>query len=120
MKALYAKLARAPHAYALLGVHTGSTPAEVKVAHRTLAAQLHPDRNRDKAAAEWMAAVNVAAAQVGDPAYHRGLLASPQWTRCPQCAGVGHARKGRGFKGAVLTGCPDCAGSGVVLKEKRK
>ncbi len=121
MNDLYRKLAAAPHHYALLGVHAGATEAELKSAHRTLAAMLHPDRNPSPTAADLMARVNVAYTCLGDAraaaSYARSLQLLKGVATCPDCKGKGYAERGKGFSGAVVRkGCVECRGSGVVQR----
>ncbi len=118
MKDLYHKLLRAPNHFALLGVHAGCTAAELKTAHRTLAAMLHPDRNGDRDAVDCMARVNVAYAALAAPqAYQKALLHSGGMVKCAHCAGRGYFAKGKGFSGiTVNTACAECAGVGVVSR----
>lgn len=116
MKDLYHKLIKAPHAYALLGVHAGCTVEELKTAHRTLAAMLHPDRNADPTAAECMAKVNVAYNTLNSEpeAYKKRLLHTKGAHACRACKGLGYTARGKGFKATVRTGCAACHGAGVL------
>lgn len=116
MKDLYAKLARAPHAYARLGVHAGCTVVELKAAHRTLAAMLHPDRNPDATAATLMALINVDyECLLRDREGPRKALRAGGGAACAACGGKGFLERGRGFRGdTVRRRCAACAGAGVL------
>ncbi len=87
--------------YARLGIKRGASDAEIKKAYRSLAKQLHPDRNRDNPkAAERFAQVTAAYDLLGDPdkraRYDRGEIDEQGNPKMPFGGGFG----GGGYGGA--------------------
>jgi DnaJ-class molecular chaperone len=87
--------------YARLGVKRGATDAEIKKAYRSLAKQLHPDRNKDKPdAAERFAQVTAAYDLLSDAnkraRYDRGEIDEEGNPKMPFGGGYGSARPGGG------------------------
>jgi len=119
---LHVKLAAAPHAWALLGVRRKSPPEDLKAAHRTLAAMLHPDRSPDDpTSAALMARVNVAYDTLRDPARARAhwaeLRARSGTQECAPCGGAGETVRQKGFRTQLVTRCLECGGAGFTLKK---
>lgn len=106
--------------FELLGVHKGSTEAEITAARNELAKLLHPDRweqddRRKHDAARAMAEVNMAHTMLTTKDKRLKYLAelASGRGRCPACKGEGYTAKQRGFTNKVLTGCGTCGGSGL-------
>lgn len=104
--------------FELFGVHAGSTTAALKAVHRSMAGELHPDRNGDPDAGALMALVNVAYDTLVDEAPRQLYLASLGGRSCEACKGRGYNVRTRGFTATIETACSACAGSGRVLKSK--
>ena len=90
--------------YARLGVKRGASDAEIKKAYRSLAKQLHPDRNKDNPkAAERFAQVTAAYDLLSDPdkraRYDRGEIDEEGNPKMPFGGGYGGSRPGGGFEG---------------------
>ena len=109
--------------YARLGVKRGASEAEIKKAYRSLAKQLHPDRNQDNPkAAERFAQVTAAYDLLSDKdkraRYDRGELdeeGNPKMPFGGGAGGYGGARQngpGAGFEG-FPGGFPGGGGSGA-------
>ncbi len=109
------RLLAAPHHFALLEVHLGSTEPELKAAHRRLAKLFHPDVNSDPAAAGIMASVNVAYTLLLDTR-KRGIYAKCLGPKCVACKGQGYTQKQKGFSKVVFTTCHSCQGAGHAAK----
>ena len=94
--------------YAVLGVSPGRCEEpELAAARRVLALELHPDRNDDRRAHDFMARVNVAHATLSDPGARRkydALLRSTH-TECVPCEGAGVRVKTQGFKARGFLVC---------------
>jgi DnaJ-class molecular chaperone len=102
----------APHFFAMLGVHKGSTAIEVREQRRKLAKVLHPDINGAPDAADLMALVNAATKTLTD---ERTLyLMRLKGFCCPACSGKGYRTKNVSFSKSVETICSTCKGSGKV------
>lgn len=103
--------------YARLGVKRGASDAEIKKAYRSLAKQLHPDRNTDNPkAAERFAQVTAAYDLLSDKdkraRYDRGEIDEEGNPKMPfgggfgGAGGYGGARPGSGNAGAGFEGFP--------------
>lgn len=105
------QITTAQHAFQLLGVHRGSTFAELGRARSVLAKHVHPDINSAKNAHDLMARVNAAhsALTTDVDAYIRSLRLKP----CAPCKGAGVTKKQKGFNKVVETICTVCHGAGV-------
>ena len=95
--------------YQRLGIKRGATDAEIKKAYRSLAKQLHPDRNKDNPkAAERFAQVTHAYDLLSDNAkraqYDRGEIDEDGNPKMPFGAGFGGARPGGGYSGGYPGG----------------
>lgn len=108
--------------YARLGVKRGATDAEIKKAYRSLAKQLHPDRNQDNPkAAERFAQVTAAYDLLSDSAkrarYDRGEIDEDGNPKMPFGGGgsYGGARPGGG--GAGFEGFPGGGGAAPDLSD---
>ncbi|QNN65199.1 J domain-containing protein [Sphingomonas rhizophila] len=95
--------------YQRLGINRGATDAEIKKAYRSLAKQLHPDRNKDNPkAAERFAQVTHAYDLLSDNAkraqYDRGEIDEDGNPKMPFGAGFGGTRPGGGYSGGYPGG----------------
>jgi DnaJ-class molecular chaperone len=95
--------------YARLGVKRGASEAEIKKAYRSLAKQLHPDRNQDNPkAAERFAQVTAAYDLLSDKdkraRYDRGELDEEGNPKMPFGGGFGGASGAGGYGGARQNG----------------
>ena len=91
--------------YTTLGVGRQASEAEIKSAYRTLAKELHPDRNKDKPdASERFSKVTQAYDLLSDKAkraqFDRGEIDADGNPRSPFGGGFGGSRPGGGFNGA--------------------
>src|ERR1044072_8624429 len=91
--------------YQRLGVKRGASDAEIKKAYRTIAKQLHPDRNKDKPdAAKRFAEVTHAYDLLSDKdkraRYDRGEIDEEGNPKMPFGSGVGGSRSGGPRAGA--------------------
>ena len=92
--------------YTTLGVGRQASEAEIKSAYRTLAKELHPDRNKDKPdASERFSKVTQAYDLLSDKAkraqFDRGEIDADGNPRSPFGGGFGGSRPGGGFNGAA-------------------
>lgn len=97
--------------YQQLGVNRGASEAEIKKAYRSLAKQLHPDRNKDNPkAAERFAQVTRAYDLLSDKdkraQYDRGEIDEDGNPRMPFGAGFGGAGSRQGSTGGGQNGFP--------------
>ena len=95
--------------YAQLGVKRGATEAEIKKAYRSLAKQLHPDRNQDNPnAAERFAKVTQAYDLLSDAdkraRYDRGEIDEEGNPKMPFGGGYGGGARPGGFEGYTSGG----------------
>jgi DnaJ-class molecular chaperone len=100
--------------YARLGIKRGASDAEIKKAYRSLAKQLHPDKNRDNPkAAERFAQVTAAYDLLGDPdkraRYDRGEIDEHGNPKMPFGGGFGG---GGSYGGARSGGFESYPGAG--------
>lgn len=103
--------------YETLGVHRGSTDAEIKQAYMLLARAIHPDRtNNDPVKSAQMAQVNAARDVLRDAKKRKAYNAelSCFGNACPACEGRGYTVRQRGFSSKEKTGCVGCVGCGAV------
>ncbi len=101
--------------YARLGVKRGASEAEIKKAYRSLAKQLHPDRNRDNPkAAERFGQITAAYDLLGDAdkraRYDRGEIDEEGNPKMPFGGGYGGGRPG----GGGFEGYPGTGGAGAT------
>ena len=98
--------------YKVLGVPVGATLQDIKIAHRALARQYHPDLNPGYEAE--CAAVNTAWDILSDPVKRRTVdrVLHSATLSCDTCAGKGKVFKQKGFKARVSVPCPVCGGTG--------
>ena len=99
--------------YEVLGVAPKADLATIKLAHRALARQYHPDLHPGFEAE--CAAVNAAWDVLSDSAQRKTLdtILAPKQSVCTRCEGVGKVWKQKGFKAKVAVECPLCKGKGV-------
>jgi len=105
--------------YKILGVSKAATPEEIKLAHRKLAMQNHPDlQGMDSKKADAMADFNVAYNVLKDPKrrkeYDKQLLLHNK--PCSKCKGAGVTMKQKGFSKKIAEVCTACDGGGIVEK----
>jgi len=113
-KSVLKQLTTAPHYFALLGVHAGSTDAEVGKARNALARYVHPDVNSAPNAHDLMALLNVAhSVLTTNRELYVVSLRQKGLKPCTPCKGDGFVRKQVGFTKTTKTQCPNCQGSGL-------
>lgn len=109
--------------YAILGVHRGSTLAEIKAAYRALVSIMHPDRNGGTPEANAsFAEVTGAYATLSDKrlrvAYDNML--NVFFVPCSECCGSGYQVERVGYSKKIKRLCPTCYGCGAIDSSKKQ
>lgn len=109
-----------PTFYEILGVARATSSSELKANWRTIARELHPDKNPAPDAADKFAEASLAYATLSD-AHERSkyntLLAMHCREQCGRCKGSGLVYKNSSFMLLDASAgeiCPVCKGPGVV------
>lgn len=98
-----------------LGVHRGSSDADIKAAYKVLAMKHHPDRpGSDPGMFERITKAHSLLKGVARlrSIEEMKLLGVP----CATCDGLGVKRKQKGFKHVEISGCVFCGGAGYVQR----
>lgn len=93
------RIARTLDYYDRLQLEKSATPTQIKLAHRKLATQFHPDRCRYQGAPECMALINVAYSTLINQQARKLYDAARGYNQqCTLCGGSGVVKIARGFK----------------------
>lgn len=105
------------NAYSILGMHRGSTDADIKAAFREACQRLHPDR--DTGNVQEFMQVTAAYHDIKNESKRNALAELMRFTavECEACKSKGYSKKYG--KNAVTTACASCRGCGFVPKVRR-
>ena len=107
------------NAYKVLGMHRGSTDADIKEAFRRACQELHPDR--DTGNVQEFMKVTAAYHDIKNESKRNALAELMRFTavECGECGSKGY-KATRTKAGKVMQPCGACNGCGFVEKEVRR
>ena len=102
--------------WSVLKVHRATPLEEVKVKHRELMRQAHPDAGGTQ---EQAAEVTTAYKILSNPVLLKSHIDTLKvlGTVCTKCGGKGYSYKQRGLTERTTTPCTPCGGRGLLAKE---